>query len=45
MNESLNYVHTVAPIVPVLISLIADLATGHDPENDIIVKRSGDNSL
>ena len=39
------YYFAVAPIVPVLMSLTADLATGHDPENDIIIKRTGDISL
>ena len=35
----------VVPVVPVLISLVTDLSTGDDPTNDIIVRRSGGQSL
>ena len=36
------FIHTVVPLVPVLIPLVVDLSLGNDPSNDIIIRRSGD---
>ena len=33
-------VFAAAPVVPVVIPLIVDMANGHDPDKDIVVKRA-----
>ena len=42
---SIIFSYAVVPIVPVLASLIVDQVLGDDPANDLIVRRTGAESL